>query len=308
MDGTKTCPMCAEDVKLAAVVCRFCGHSFEAGSSEQTVPPKPQGPPPQSITSRLRPDETLLAWSPCLLNYAHGTVAITTDRLLFFTVGSAPIVDHPLNADRKVSLGMSPTRPASCHPDGTIVIEFADERDDFHGLNPDIAREIGATIVPDLIDQLFDGDPDMQQRLRERQQKIADRLPALAAKPATASATVRGCRYLGGLSQLRDGRNVTLVFRPDAITVREMMNTIFTISQPQRTAVAIQGAEQLQQRLSATRLATLGVLAIAAPKRTRTAVSYITLTVSSGETGIFEIKDTDPMRLQARLSPWLAEH
>jgi hypothetical protein len=28
-DATKTCPSCAETVKAAAAVCRFCGHSFD---------------------------------------------------------------------------------------------------------------------------------------------------------------------------------------------------------------------------------------------------------------------------------------
>lgn len=30
---TKTCPMCAEDVKAAARICRFCGHSIDSGGA-----------------------------------------------------------------------------------------------------------------------------------------------------------------------------------------------------------------------------------------------------------------------------------
>lgn len=41
----KTCPRCAETVKTAALVCRFCGHSFEA---QQQVTPSPAAPPPGS--------------------------------------------------------------------------------------------------------------------------------------------------------------------------------------------------------------------------------------------------------------------
>ena len=55
-------------------------------------------------------------------------------------------------------------------------------------------------------------------------------------------------------------------------------------------------------------MATLGVFSLAAPKKVRRSTSYITLSLANGETGFFEVKNTDPMQLRARLSPWLAEH
>lgn len=42
----KACPMCAETVKAAAKVCRFCGHSFEK--------PKKGKPSPQSLSAGIR--------------------------------------------------------------------------------------------------------------------------------------------------------------------------------------------------------------------------------------------------------------
>lgn len=41
----KTCPRCAEDVRAAAVVCRFCGHEFEQE-------PLPSGPEPERYDGR----------------------------------------------------------------------------------------------------------------------------------------------------------------------------------------------------------------------------------------------------------------
>jgi hypothetical protein len=101
---------------------------------------------------------------------------------------------------------------------------------------------------------------------------------------------------------------VSIAFNPRDIQVKALGRTAFTISEPRSGGIAIEGHDQLQQRLSVTRMATLGVFSLAAPKKMRRATSYITLSLAGGETGIFEVKDTDPMKLRARLSPWLAEH
>jgi hypothetical protein len=39
--GTKACPRCAEEVKLAAVICRFCSYQFDKSVSSGTEPAQP---------------------------------------------------------------------------------------------------------------------------------------------------------------------------------------------------------------------------------------------------------------------------
>jgi hypothetical protein len=40
---TKICPQCAEGVKAAARVCRFCGHQFDTVGATAGSPPPPPG-------------------------------------------------------------------------------------------------------------------------------------------------------------------------------------------------------------------------------------------------------------------------
>lgn len=63
--GLKTCPECAEEVRAAARVCRFCGHRFDS-TREPLIQPSPTTsaaslPPPS--TTRPEPEESLS--DPC---------------------------------------------------------------------------------------------------------------------------------------------------------------------------------------------------------------------------------------------------
>jgi hypothetical protein len=49
--ATKVCPRCAEDVKAAALVCRFCGHAFDAASPDKTTLASPARPTSQDTDS-----------------------------------------------------------------------------------------------------------------------------------------------------------------------------------------------------------------------------------------------------------------
>lgn len=292
---TKTCPRCAEEVKAAAVVCRFCGHRFDRGAAPAQLPPKPEGPPPEAVTKHLRPGEELFVWSDGYLWAASGRVAVTSDRILFVDLGGA-VHDHPLAVDRKVTVA-----------DQVVDIELGGGLWRFQRLHPEIAKEVAATIVPGLAEKLFADDAEMQTVLRARHERVVQRVPALAPK---VSVTVKGCKYLGGISAMGSGGApwVSIQFNPHEIQIMVLGRTAFTISEPKSAGVTIEGHEQLQQRLSVTRMATLGVFSLAAPKKARRATSYLTLDLADGETGIFEVKDTDPMKLRGRLSPWLAEH
>jgi hypothetical protein len=293
---TKTCPMCAEDVKAAAVICRFCGHTFgEASPDVAPLPPKSDGPPPEALTRALHPGEELFVWADCYQLTASGTLGVTSDRVLFIWLGRLA-VDHAINVERKVRVS-----------GGDVRIEFVGEFCEFRGLHAVTAKEVAATVAPGLIDKLFPDDAEMRQRLRDRHEKIAGRAAASAPK---ASVKVKGCKYLGGVASMgsKEISSVSLNFEPQKIEIKSWGQTLFTISEPKGHGVVIEGREETQQRLTATRMLALGVFSLAAPKGRRHATSYITLAIAGGEVGIFEVKDTDPMKLRARLSPWLAEH
>jgi hypothetical protein len=75
--GTKICPECAEEVKAAARVCRFCRHRFDATGQRSSPPPQGSTPPPRSAIGRLRRNRVvkLLAATAVVAGAAAGSVA-----------------------------------------------------------------------------------------------------------------------------------------------------------------------------------------------------------------------------------------
>jgi hypothetical protein len=128
--------MCAEEVKAAALVCRFCGHEFDAAAAADVsrknsasrvsttaeahsrassapevqgpperrptpVHPKPSGAPPETLTRLLRDSEELLVWSPCTVAATEGWIAVTNARIVFAGADRS-VRDHAINVPRKV--------------------------------------------------------------------------------------------------------------------------------------------------------------------------------------------------------------
>jgi len=188
--------MCAEEVKAAAVICRFCRHQFETASApDAELPAVPVEPPPTAITSRLDPGEEVLVWGRCVRAIARhpGALAITSDRLLFVSDAHPDKPDHHL---------IDVNRTASVNDD---LVSFKFDNDatySYAGLDPSLAREIAATVVPASADRFFK-DEAMLTSLRSRHDKINARTAALAPpspppRPADARTVRSSIETLAG--------------------------------------------------------------------------------------------------------------
>lgn len=104
-------------------------------------------------------------------------------------------------------------------------------------------------------------------------------------------------KYLGGHPARSKPTAATLTVTDDGVSAK-ILRPFLDVPWSEVTHLAVEGPEQVEKRVTATRLLALGVFAFAAKKKQKTA--YVTVGTVEGE-AIFEV-DTTPQELRAKLA------
>jgi Mg-chelatase subunit ChlD len=94
-------------------------------------------------------------------------------------------------------------------------------------------------------------------------------------------------------------KTVIGAFEKDEIKIKSGLKTLLKLSWPDITSIDVEGPEQVEKRVTATRLLTLGLFAFAAKKKQK--VAYVTIATEEGEL-IFECMKLVPQEARAKLS------
>ena len=118
--------------------------------------------------------------------------------------------------------------------------------------------------------------------------------------------------YLGALGGTRPVSSGILVLSDDGVSLQggvsadDLGSNVpgeFAMSAADMVAVGVEGPEQVERRVTATRLFLVGVFAFAWKKTEKR--SYLVIETADGM-ALFECRSQTPIELRARLAPWLA--
>jgi hypothetical protein len=121
--------------------------------------------------------------------------------------------------------------------------------------------------------------------------------------------TIGKCAYLGGWPEHpkahgNEKTSNSLVVDDKGLRYRGL-TTIFAIPWEQVTGMEIEGPEQASKRISGARVAMIGIFALAAKKKVKSAV--ITVVTKDGDEAVFQTHDWLALDLHAKLTPVLGQ-
>lgn len=105
-------------------------------------------------------------------------------------------------------------------------------------------------------------------------------------------------KYLGGHPAREKPTTATVTLDDDGVRAR-VLKDFLNVPWSEISSVSVEGPDEVQKRVTVTRLLTTGIFAFALKKKSKTA--YLTVTTSDGE-AIFETDKMTPQELRAKVS------
>jgi hypothetical protein len=112
-----------------------------------------------------------------------------------------------------------------------------------------------------------------------------------------------GVEYLGGFDDYTKSSG-SLVFFQKRIEFNKSMNEkkSFIIENSKVSDVAVEGRQEVNRRVTVTRLLTIGIFAFAAKKKSEEKEAYITIILKDGQEVVFKVPDKSPFELKPKLA------
>lgn len=107
--------------------------------------------------------------------------------------------------------------------------------------------------------------------------------------------------YMGGYGDSRKAKGV-LSFYQNQTEFSAVMSTKFTISNNQIKDILVEGKDEVNRRVTVTRLLAVGIFAFALKKKNKDQESYITLELIDGQEVILFVDNKALMALRAKLA------
>ena len=134
----------------------------------------------------------------------------------------------------------------------------------------------------------------IQKSYQEQQQKSAELKDIRGAKLDALAV-----EYMGGYG---DGRkaNGIITFYQNQTEFSAVMSTKFTIPNSQIKDILVEGKDEVNRRVTVTRLIAVGIFAFALKKKSKDQESYITLELIDGQEVILFVENKASMALRAK--------
>lgn len=136
----------------------------------------------------------------------------------------------------------------------------------------------------------------IQKSYQEHQDKVAELKDARGARLGALQV-----EYMGGYSDKRKAKGVLSFFEKQT-EFSAPLSTKFTIPNNQIKDVVIEGKDEVNRRVTVTRLLAVGIFAFALKKKNKDQEAYITLELTDGQEVILFVDNKAPMALRAKLA------